>query len=60
MAATVLAAPPTAQAQTESGTQAAAGFRLADGGLLDATGKDFVLRGVNHAAPGTPPGRRRP
>ncbi|MFF1281595.1 cellulase family glycosylhydrolase [Streptomyces sp. NPDC058299] len=45
LAASVLAAPPPAQADT----QTAPGFHVADGRLLDATGKDFVLRGVNHA-----------
>ena len=30
-------------------TAAATGFSISDGRLLDANGKDFVLRGVNHA-----------
>ncbi|WP_225813780.1 cellulase family glycosylhydrolase [Streptomyces spinosus] len=45
LAASVLAAPAPAQADT----QAAAGFHVTDGRLLDANGKEFVLRGVNHA-----------
>ncbi|MEV5885295.1 cellulase family glycosylhydrolase [Streptomyces sp. NPDC052020] len=45
MAAAVLAAPAPAQAATP----APPGFRVADGRLVDASGEDFVLRGVNHA-----------
>ncbi|MEE1756434.1 cellulase family glycosylhydrolase [Streptomyces sp. SP18CS02] len=50
--AAVLTAPPSAQAAEAARTasaQAAPGFRVSDGRLLDANGKDFVLRGVNHA-----------
>jgi Cellulose binding domain./Cellulase (glycosyl hydrolase family 5). len=51
MAASLLAAPPAAQADTPAPTapRAAAGFHVRDGRLLDANGEDFVLRGVNHA-----------
>ncbi|MGW5771964.1 cellulase family glycosylhydrolase [Streptomyces longwoodensis] len=42
--AAFLAGAPQAQA---AGTTA--GFHVQDGRLLDANGKDFVLRGVNHA-----------
>ncbi|MEU2061278.1 cellulase family glycosylhydrolase [Streptomyces sp. NPDC013455] len=45
LAASVFAAPASAQARTE----AAPGFHIADGRLVDANGEDFVLRGVNHA-----------
>jgi mannan endo-1,4-beta-mannosidase len=45
MAASVLAAPGPAQAAEE----AAQGFHVSDGRLLDANGNDFVMRGVNHA-----------
>jgi mannan endo-1,4-beta-mannosidase len=41
--------PSAAESGTRAETQAAPGFRVADGRLLDATGRDFVLRGVNHA-----------
>ncbi|MFB7367668.1 glycoside hydrolase family 5 protein, partial [Streptomyces hydrogenans] len=44
LAATVTSVPVTAQAAERSD-----GFRVVDGRLVDATGKDFVLRGVNHA-----------
>ncbi|NEY35832.1 cellulase family glycosylhydrolase [Streptomyces sp. PRKS01-65] len=43
--AAVLAAPSPAQAEAT----AAPGFHVADGRLVDASGKDVVLRGVNHA-----------
>ncbi|MDX3569236.1 cellulase family glycosylhydrolase [Streptomyces sp. ID05-47C] len=49
IAASLLAAPSPAQAQPRAETQAAPGFHVTDGRLLDANGKDFVLRGVNHA-----------
>ncbi|MFE9837801.1 cellulase family glycosylhydrolase [Streptomyces sp. NPDC005551] len=45
IAASLLAVPSTAHAQS----QAEQGFHVSDGRLLDANGKDFVLRGVNHA-----------
>ncbi|WP_454321124.1 cellulase family glycosylhydrolase [Streptomyces phaeoluteigriseus] len=45
IAVPLLAVPSPAQA----GTQAAPGFHVTDGRLLDANGEDFVLRGVNHA-----------
>ncbi|WP_236244737.1 cellulase family glycosylhydrolase [Streptomyces sp. CC210A] len=45
LAAATLTAPATAHADDATFT----GFRVADGRLLDATGQDFVLRGVNHA-----------
>ncbi|WP_226962817.1 hypothetical protein [Streptomyces sp. C8S0] len=45
LAAATLTAPATAHADDTTST----GFRVADGRLLDATGQDFVLRGVNHA-----------
>jgi mannan endo-1,4-beta-mannosidase len=58
-AASLLAAPSAAQAQPQAraqapspapaGAQAAPGFHVAGGRLLDANGEDFVLRGVNHA-----------
>ncbi|HZF92495.1 cellulase family glycosylhydrolase [Streptomyces sp.] len=41
--ASLLAVAPTAQAADP------AGFHVRDGRLLDANGKDFVMRGVNHA-----------
>ncbi|MFE1382951.1 cellulase family glycosylhydrolase [Streptomyces sp. NPDC058740] len=44
LAATITSVPVTAQAAERSD-----GFRVVDGRLVDATGKDFVLRGVNHA-----------
>ncbi|MET9542285.1 cellulase family glycosylhydrolase [Streptomyces sp. NPDC006553] len=44
LAATITSVPVTAQAAGRSD-----GFRVVDGRLVDATGKDFVLRGVNHA-----------
>ncbi|QNE73622.1 cellulase family glycosylhydrolase [Streptomyces finlayi] len=44
VAASMFAAPPAAQA-----VEAAAGFHVSAGRLLDANGNDFVLRGVNHA-----------
>ncbi|MFF5452542.1 cellulase family glycosylhydrolase [Streptomyces sp. NPDC012950] len=44
LAATITSIPATAQAAERSD-----GFRVVDGRLVDATGKDFVLRGVNHA-----------
>ncbi|MFJ8079030.1 cellulase family glycosylhydrolase [Streptomyces sp. NPDC096205] len=49
--ASVLAAPPsTAQGATpDRAAEAATGFHVADGRLLDANGRDFVMRGVNHA-----------
>lgn len=43
MAAALFTAPASAQA-----AEAAPGFRVGDGRLLDANGNDFVLRGVNH------------
>ncbi|CUW31689.1 cellulase family glycosylhydrolase [Streptomyces reticuli] len=49
LAAAVLAAPSPAQAGTAAGTQAAPGFHVDAGRLVDAGGRDFVLRGVNHA-----------
>ncbi|MFF9316244.1 cellulase family glycosylhydrolase [Streptomyces sp. NPDC014748] len=42
--ASFLAVAPQAQAADTT-----AGFHVKDGRLLDANGKDFVLRGVNHA-----------
>lgn len=42
--AAFLAGAPQAQAADPT-----AGFHVQDGRLLDASGKDFVLRGVNHA-----------
>jgi mannan endo-1,4-beta-mannosidase len=45
VAASVLAAPPAAQAKEAAET----GFHVRDGRLLDANGNDFVMRGVNHA-----------
>ncbi|GAA3019946.1 cellulase family glycosylhydrolase [Streptomyces fulvorobeus] len=44
VAASMFAAPPAAQA-----AEAATGFHVSAGRLLDANGNDFVLRGVNHA-----------
>jgi mannan endo-1,4-beta-mannosidase len=44
-AAAVLAAPSPAQAEAS----AARGFHVTDGRLVDASGRDVVLRGVNHA-----------
>ncbi|MEU1017293.1 cellulase family glycosylhydrolase [Streptomyces sp. NPDC005898] len=41
-AALLGAAPPAPAADSP-------GFRIRDGRLLDATGRDFVMRGVNHA-----------
>src|SRR5688572_8698187 len=49
IAASLLAAPSPAQAQPRAEPQAVPGFHVSDGRLLDANGKDFVLRGVNHA-----------
>ncbi|MFF8190454.1 cellulase family glycosylhydrolase [Streptomyces bobili] len=49
IAASLLATPSPAQAEPRAETQAASGFHVTDGRLLDANGKDFVLRGVNHA-----------
>ncbi|MFF8642651.1 glycoside hydrolase family 5 protein [Streptomyces sp. NPDC015345] len=58
LAASVLTAPSPAQAaddgarsraEAQNGTRAVPGFHVIGGRLLDATGKDFVLRGVNHA-----------
>ncbi|MFC6066657.1 cellulase family glycosylhydrolase, partial [Streptomyces ochraceiscleroticus] len=43
MAASMFAVPASA------GAAAAPGFHVSDGRLLDANGKEFVLRGVNHA-----------
>lgn len=48
-AASLLAAPSSAQAQPQTRIQAAPGFHVSGGRLLDANGEDFVLRGVNHA-----------
>lgn len=45
LAAAIVAVPGTAGAADRS----AAGFHVEDGRLLDANGKDFVFRGVNHA-----------
>jgi mannan endo-1,4-beta-mannosidase len=45
VAATIAAVPGTAQAKDRP----AAGFHVENGRLLDANGKDFILRGVNHA-----------
>ncbi|MFF9327303.1 cellulase family glycosylhydrolase [Streptomyces sp. NPDC014776] len=45
LAASILAAPSPARADTGTAT----GFHVTDGRLLDANGKEFVLRGVNHA-----------
>ncbi|MFF4174041.1 cellulase family glycosylhydrolase [Streptomyces sp. NPDC001744] len=44
-AATITALPGAAHAAGP----ATPGFRVVDGRLVDATGQDFVLRGVNHA-----------
>ncbi|MFC7795778.1 cellulase family glycosylhydrolase [Streptomyces cinereoruber] len=44
LATTITSVPVGAQAAERSD-----GFRVVDGRLVDATGKDFVLRGVNHA-----------
>ncbi|MFJ5079533.1 cellulose binding domain-containing protein [Streptomyces sp. NPDC088553] len=44
LAATITSGPVTAQAAERSD-----GFHVVGGRLVDATGKDFVLRGVNHA-----------
>ncbi|MFD3537340.1 cellulase family glycosylhydrolase [Streptomyces sp. NPDC058664] len=44
LAATITSVPAAAHAADRSD-----GFRVVDGRLVDATGKDFVLRGVNHA-----------
>ncbi|MFD3515962.1 cellulase family glycosylhydrolase [Streptomyces sp. NPDC058657] len=48
LAASSLTAPSTALA-APAADDAATGFHVRDGRLLDANGKDFVLRGVNHA-----------
>jgi mannan endo-1,4-beta-mannosidase len=45
VSAALLTAPATAHAADGS----TAGFHVEDGRLIDATGRDFVLRGVNHA-----------
>ncbi|MFV0127295.1 cellulase family glycosylhydrolase [Streptomyces sp. HMX112] len=44
LAASLFTGPSTARA-----ADPAAGFHVRDGRLLDASGEDFVLRGVNHA-----------
>ncbi|WP_328723185.1 cellulase family glycosylhydrolase [Streptomyces sp. NBC_00247] len=42
-------APATALARTGSTEAATTGLHISDGRLLEGNGKDFVMRGVNHA-----------
>lgn len=42
-------APATALAQTRSTEAATTGLHISNGRLLEGNGKDFVMRGVNHA-----------
>ncbi|MFD6421783.1 cellulase family glycosylhydrolase [Streptomyces sp. NPDC060198] len=42
-------APATALAQTGSTAAATTGLHISNGRLLEGNGKDFVMRGVNHA-----------
>ncbi|MGW0856173.1 cellulase family glycosylhydrolase [Streptomyces sp. NPDC002690] len=42
-------APATALAQTSSTAAATTGLHISNGRLLEGNGKDFVMRGVNHA-----------